>query len=114
MKENRKPYKSGFRLLPATGLGWWAVGLLAAFVLLFLVRFGPLKLAFGFRGGGGFFDNPWMGLTALVAGLSGALAGVTAALAIVRRSERSGLVFLILLVGLFVAAFSLGELFGHG
>jgi hypothetical protein len=114
MKGNRKPYRSGFRLLPATGLGWWAVGLLTAFVLLFLVRFGPLKLAFGFRGGQGFFDNPWMGLTALAAGLSGALAGIAAALAVARCGERSILVFLILLVGLFVAAFSLGELFGHG
>ena len=113
MEGNRTPHRAGFHLLPVTRLGWWAVGFLASFLLLFLVRFGPLKLAFGFRGGEGFFDNPWMGLTALAAGLSGALAGGTAALAIARRRERSGLVFLILAIGLLVAAFSLGELLGH-
>jgi hypothetical protein len=110
---NRAPDRAGFHLLPATGLGWWSIGLLAAFAVLFLVRFGPLKLTFGFRGGEGFFDNPWMGSTALAAGLSGALAGGTAALAIARRRERSGLVFLILAIGFLVAAFSLGELFDH-
>jgi len=81
MKSNRASSKPRFRLLSATRLGWWAARFLTAFLLLFRVRFGPLKLLFGFRGGGGFFDNPWMGLTALAAGSSAVLAGVTAALA---------------------------------
>ena len=94
-------------LLPVTRVGWWSVGLLAAFAAFLIVLFS--LIAAGERGGDEFFSNLWLALPGLGAGLSGVLAGVTAAFAIVRRGERSVLVFLVLFVGLIVALFLLGE-----
>ncbi len=94
-------------LLPATRPGWWSAGLLAAFAAFLMVLFSVI--AAGQRGGEGFFSNLWLALPGLGAGLSAILAGVTAAVAIVRRGERSVLVFLVLIVGLIVALFLLAE-----
>jgi len=107
-----KPRRARFYLRPATRLGWWAVRLAVAFAALFVV--GVSLAGAGQKiGGEGVFDNLWLtvpltgvGLTAVLVGL---LAGVTAAFAIVRRGERSVLVFLPLIVGLLVAIFLLGE-----
>ena len=66
-------------------------------------------VAAGERGGEGFFSNLWLALPGLGAGLSGVLAGATAAVAIVRRGERSVLVFVVLIVGLIVALFLVAE-----
>ena len=46
-------------------------------------------------------------------GLSAAGAAATAAVAVVRRGERSVLVFLPLVVGILIAFFLVGELIGH-
>ncbi len=95
-------------LLPVTRAGWWSAGLLAAFAAFLIVLFS--LVAAGERGGDEFFSNLWLALPGLGAGLSAVLAGVTAAVAIVRRGERSVLVFLVLIVGLIVALFLLGEI----
>lgn len=82
--------------LPTTQLGWWAVGLAAANVVLVLGwrLMGPLGAFPGF-----------------VFGLSG---GVVALVAILRRGERAIAVFAALVPFLFVVAFVLGELLvGH-
>ena len=100
-------HRTILHLLPVTRLGWWAAGLLTAFAAFLMVLFS--LIAAGERGGEGFFSNLWLALPGLGAGLSGVLAGATAALAIVRRGERSVLVFLVLIVGLIVALFLLGE-----
>jgi hypothetical protein len=94
-----------------TRLGWWPVRFLTAFAA-FLTVFYSL-VATGQRGGDGFFDNLWLALPILAAGLSGVLAGAIAALAIVRRGERSLLAFLALIVGLLVGLFWLAEVAGH-
>ncbi len=94
-------------LLPVTRLGWWSAGLLTAFAAFLTALFSVV--AAGERGGEGFFSNLWLALPGLGAGLTGVLAGVTAGVAIVRRGERSVLVFLVLIVGLIVALFLLGE-----
>ena len=94
-------------LLPVTRLGWWSAGLLAAFAAFLTALFS--LIAAGERGGEGFFSNLWLALPGLGAGLSGVLAGVTAGVAIVRRGERSVIVFLVLIVGLIVALFLLAE-----
>jgi hypothetical protein len=80
---------------------------LAAFAAFLTALFS--LIAAGERGGEGFFSNLWLALPGLGAGLSGVLAGVTAGVAIVRRGERSVLVFVVLIVGLIVALWLLGE-----
>lgn len=62
------------RLLPATGLGWWAVGLAAAFLpLVFAAPVVPMAAALG-----------------LVCGLAG---GAAAVAAVIRDGERALAVF---------------------
>jgi membrane associated rhomboid family serine protease len=91
-------------LLPQTRLGLWAVRFLVAFAALFLTLC-ALVVA-GQRG-------VWLVSLVIPLGLSGALAGGTAAVAVARRGERSVLVFLPLFVGLVVVFFAVGELIGH-
>ena len=102
--------------MPTTRLGFWAVRLLVAFAAGLVVGM-SLAAAGQIIGGEGAFDNLWLtvplmgaGLTAVLAGV---LAGVAAAFAIVRRGERSILVFLPLIVLVFFAIFLVGELVGH-
>lgn len=99
-----------FSELPFTKPGWWAFGLLVTFVVLFLINsfvFMPAT------------DNaPWRhvilpsyGILMLLCGLS---SGITGAVAIVRQHERSWLVWLTVLPGLFVIFLLVGEfLFPH-
>ena len=91
-------------LLPSTRLGLWALRLLIAFAALFLTLC-ALVVA-GQRG-------VWLVSLVIPLGLSGALAGGTAAFSVVRRGERSLLVFLPLVVGIIIAFFLVGELLGH-
>ena len=63
-------------------------------------------------GGEGAFDNLWLTVPLMGAGLTAVVAGVTAAVAIVRRRERSVLMFFPLVVGILVAVFLVGELVG--
>ena len=78
-------------ILPATHLGWWAVGLTAAFFLLvFAATLVPRGAALGF-----------------VSGLAG---GVVALIAIVRHRERAVTVFAALVPLAIAVAFVLAEL----
>ena len=103
-------------MVPTTRLGLWAVRLLVAFVAGLVVGM-SLAGAGQISGGEGAFDNLWLTVplmgVALATVVAGVLAGVAAAFAIVRRGERSVLVFLPLLVLLFIAIFFVGELAGH-
>ena len=93
---------------PGTRTGWWSLGLMLGF-FLFLCLMQAL-VASGQRGGDTFFDNPWLSLPALAGALSALAAGLLAALAIIRRGERSLFSFLVLLLGLFVLLFLVGEI----
>ena len=92
-------------MLPRTPLGWWAVRLLIPFAALFL-----LSVALAASGHG----SQWSALVGFVGVLFGASAGVVAAVAIVRRGERSRLVFLALIVLVFIAILIVAELLGGG
>ena len=90
--------------LPKTPLGWWSIGLVIALIVLFAVL--P--------------DNPDAGpeLTALdralaigFAGISGA-AFVTGLVGIIKKRERSILVFLTTAIGLFAVIIAVGQAFG--
>lgn len=87
--------------LPSTRLGWYSVGLAVTFVVLFMINAAVLLPAPGVV--------PWreafVGIVLLVCGLGG---GIAALIALIRGHERSALVWLALLPGLFVL-FVIGE-----
>jgi hypothetical protein len=62
----------------------------------------------------GLTHSQWAALMGFVGVLFGASAGVVAAVAIVRRGERSRLVFLALIPLVFYAILVVAELIGHG
>jgi len=93
---------------PSTREGWWSVRLVGAFFVFFIL-FQALVGA-GQRGGDTFFSNPWLAVTILLAGSAAIAGGATAGVAVVGKGERSLLVFVALLLGLFVLTFVLGEL----
>jgi hypothetical protein len=96
--------RTGVHLTPRTRLGFWAVRLLIAFAALFLTI--SALVASGQRG-------VWLVSLVIPLFVSGLLAAATAAVAVVRRGERSVLVFLPLAVGILIAFFLVGELIGH-
>jgi len=95
--------RAGIHLPPRTRLGFWAVRLLAAFAALFVTL--CALVAAGQRG-------VWLLSLVIPLFLCGLVAGATAAFAVVRRGERSVLVFLPLVVGILIIIFVVGELIG--
>jgi hypothetical protein len=97
---------------PVARLGWWAVWLGAAFVVMFVIN------AFVFMAMPSFGDGTWRqmilpfyGILMLLCGLASGIAGVVA---VIRQHERSWLVWLTLLPGLWVIFMLAGEfLFPH-
>lgn len=99
-------------LKPKTTMGKWSTGLITAFFLLFAVFL--TLVASGQRGGDTFFSNLALTIPVLLAAVSSVSALVTGIIGIVKSGERSVLVFLATVIGLFVLIFSLGEiLFPH-
>lgn len=101
---------SRFNEMPHTKLGWWAVWLGVAFVVLFLIN------SFVFMPSSS--DAPWRqvilpfyGIFMLLCGLA---SGVVGLIAVIRQQERSWAVLLTLLPGLWVLFMLVGEfLFPH-
>ena len=90
---------------PATRLGWWAAGLGALFVLLFLINsfvFMPMQSAGPWQQ----MVLPFYGIFMLLCGLA---SGVASLIAILRQGERSWLVWLPLLPGVLVVFMLIGE-----
>ncbi len=103
---NRKTFWSR----PSTKLGRWAVTLMAVFVVLFLIN-GAV-----FMSGLVQVQAPWQqvvlpfyGIGMLLCGLA---AGIVGMIAVARKGERSWLVWLTMLPGLFVLFLVLGEFLG--
>jgi hypothetical protein len=97
-------------LLPTTTPGKWSIWLvLGVFVCFFVLR--RIGLILG-RGSGNetFFSNLYAAIPALLAWLSGAGAFISGLLGIIMNKERSVLVLLAILFGLFVLLFGLGEI----
>ncbi len=87
---------------PKTPLGRWSVGLAAAFILLSVLS-GVLT---GLGGVGPGLAGPILGAAF---GISGMTALITGLISITKSKERSVLVFLAVVIGLFVLIFLLGE-----
>ena len=95
-------------ILPKTSLGRWSVGLAIAFILFFVLA-GVLSGLAGFELLGPGF-NPVLGviLTIVLVGMSGA-ALVTGLISMIKNRERSVLVFVGMVIGLWgVLAWGVG------
>jgi uncharacterized membrane protein len=91
---------------PHTKLGWWALGLAAAFVILFLINsfvFMPTTNDAPWR----HVILPYYGIFMLLCGIASGILGL---LAITKQHERSGLVLLTLVPGVWVLFMLVGEL----
>jgi hypothetical protein len=96
---------SSFLRRPAKRLGWWAVGLAAVFVVMFTINstvFMNLPESVPWRQ----TLLPFYGIFMMMCGLA---AGVVGLIAIIRKQERSWLVWLSILPGAFALLFVLGE-----
>jgi hypothetical protein len=90
---------------PSTRLGWWSVGLAAAYEILMIINsaiFMRLPEDVTWR----VTVLPFYGIFMMVCGLA---AGIVSLIAVVRQHERSWLVWLTLLIGLNALVFVLGE-----
>jgi hypothetical protein len=93
--------------LPQTTPGKWSAGLAAGLIVFFLIA--RLIVASGQQGGETFFDNLAISIPMALAGLCGVAAFIVGLTAIIRHKERSILVFIATLIGLFVLIFIIGE-----
>ena len=105
------PRKIRITLLPKTSWGWWSFGLVIAIILLFggvldqiLALFDVLEVPTG--------STLERNLSIVFAAIS-ATAVVTGLIGIVRRRERSILVFLIMAIGLFALIIALVQASGN-
>lgn len=96
--------------MPKTRLGKWSVGLIIVFFALLFAG----RLVAAATGGGGetFYDNIPLSLTMLSAVLSSVAAFFVGLVAVVKRHERSVMVYLSMLIGFLFLGFVLGELLG--
>jgi hypothetical protein len=95
---------------PHTKLGWWSFWLMAAFAVMFLINSAVFMAPT--------FNPPWrhtiLPFYGILMMLCGLCAGIGGLFAIIRRHERSWLVWLTLLPGSLVLFLLLGEfLFPH-
>ena len=90
---------------PSTRIGWWSVGLAAAFVVMWIINstvFMPTTILIPWRQ----MILPFYGILMMLCGLG---AGILGLIAVTRQHERAWLVWLAMLPGLFVLFFVLGE-----
>jgi hypothetical protein len=103
--EMTAPTKSAFAQRPATTLGWWAFGLAAAFVGMFVINtavFMPGLAPAWWRQ----TILPFYGIFMMLCGIA---AGVVGLIALIRGHERSWMVWIAILPGAFALFFVLGE-----
>ena len=91
-----------------TKLGKWSVGLIVVFFVLFALL--QTLVMSGQKGGETFSDNLLLTIPGFSMAISGILAFFTGIFGIIKRKERSVLVFVATAIGLFVLLFVLGEI----
>jgi len=99
-----KPLWRRFLSRPSTRLGWWSLALGAVFVVLNI-----LSAAVFWRMPENLSWRPLLIFYGIVMMLIGLAAGIVGLIAVIRRRERSWLVWLTTLLGLQVIVFLLGE-----
>jgi hypothetical protein len=95
------------KFLPKTTPGKWSAGLTAGLIVFFLIA--RLIVASGQQGGETFFDTPAISIPMALAATCGVAAFIVGLAGIIRNKERSILVFITTLIGLFVLIFIIGE-----
>lgn len=100
-----QPVGGRFLGLPVTRLGWWAFGLLATFVVLFLIN----SFVFMPPSTNALFPRTFLIFYGIFMMLCGFSAGVVGLVALIRNHERSWFVWLAVLPGAFVIFLLLGE-----
>jgi hypothetical protein len=100
--------KSSFWKKPTTRLGWWAVWLMAAFVVMFIINSTVFVPSSQIVSDAGWRHSwlPFYGVLMALCGLAGSGFGL---IALLRKHERSWLVWLTLLPGVFMLFLLLGE-----
>ena len=96
------------RFGPKTYLGKWTVGLILGFFIFLSIFF--IFISLGEKGGVSFFSNLKLTIPILLAAISGIAAFFVGLFDIIGKKERSILVFLSALLGLFVLVYTLGEI----
>ena len=98
--------------IPKTYLGKWSVYLIISFFVFLGLFFVFVNL--GERGGETFFSNLKLTIPMMIAGISGVGSFFTGVISVFKNKEKSVLVFLSTLIGLFVLWFVSAEvLFPH-
>ena len=98
--------------IPKTYLGKWSVYLIISFFVFLGLFFVFVNL--GERGGETFFSNLKLTIPMLIAGISGVGSFFTGVISVFKNKEKSVLVFISTLIGLFVLWFVSAEvLFPH-
>ncbi|MFC1687374.1 hypothetical protein ACFL0L_02250 [Patescibacteria group bacterium] len=98
--------------MPRTTMGKWSVGLIGAFIFFMVVFF--VLVESGERGGDTFFSNLALTIPILIAGACGVAGFVVGLIAMIRKRERSWLVYIATAIGAFIAFWISAEiLFPH-
>jgi hypothetical protein len=105
LSESPLPANRRFFGLPATRLGWWAGGLMIAFVILFLIN----SFVIMPPSTNALFGRSFLIFYGIFMILCGLAAGVVGLVALVRNHERSWLVWVAVMPGAFVLFLLVGE-----
>ena len=104
MQSTGQPLKRRILRWPSTRLGWWSVGLAVTFVALFIINVAVINSTLETLWRQTLL--PYYVIFMLFCGLT---AGIVGLIAVIRQQERSWLVWLAILTGLFVIVIVLGE-----
>lgn len=92
---------SSFLQRPGTRMGWWAAGLAAAFVVMLIISAIVVVPASEVTSNVG-WRQTWLPFWFIFMLLCGLAAGVVGLIAVIKKHERSWLVWLTILLGAFV------------
>ncbi len=96
-------------LKPKTKYGNISIYLIISFATFFILA--NIFVMAGQTGGETFFDNLYISIPMLAAGISAITSMVAGLIALFKQKERSLLVFLSTVIGIVITIFSIGELF---
>lgn len=96
---------SSFFQIPRTKLGWWAIGLLSAFVVMFAIN----AVVFMQLTTDTWWQRTILPFYGILMIMSGLFSGIVGFLAVIKKHEHSWMVWLSLLPGAFVLFLVLGE-----